>query len=223
MLYGFTRLHTRNGLGPKNDFLVLSNHSDAYLEGFLGQERYLNAPMLAWARENAGAATWSWISENRNRLSEQQKEVLAFNEAHGVTAGVTIAFKDAVRRNKGAIALTARESLSQRDVDEVWEKCGHEINALTNVIHLKITSLPWPWQKRRLSGRQREVLEWVGDGKTTAEISMIMGLKPATVEKHLKKAREALNVATTAQAVMKASLNNQIYVVPDQSVKTPAR
>ena len=58
-----------------------------------------------------------------------------------------------------------------------------------------------------------EVLEWVGDGKTTADIATIMGLTLATVEKHLRLARESLDVDTTAQAVLKASFQNQIYVL----------
>ena len=38
-----------------------------------------------------------------------------------------------------------------------------------------------------------------------------MGLTPATVEKHLRLARQALSVETTAQAVLKAAFQNQIF------------
>ena len=57
------------------------------------------------------------------------------------------------------------------------------------------------------------MLEWVGDGKTAQDISTIMGVSPATIEKHLRLAREALDVETTAQAVLKASFQNQLYAV----------
>ena len=40
-----------------------------------------------------------------------------------------------------------------------------------------------------------------------------MGLTSATVEKHLRLAREALAVETTAQAVLKAALHNQMFVL----------
>ena len=79
--------------------------------------------------------------------------------------------------------------------------------------HLKLLNLPHANSRRPLTKRQREVLEWVGDGKTTADIATIMGLTPATVEKHLRLARESLDVDTTAQAVLKASFQNQIYVL----------
>jgi LuxR family transcriptional regulator len=40
-----------------------------------------------------------------------------------------------------------------------------------------------------------------------------MDLTPATVEKHLRLARESLDVETTAQAVLKASFQNQIFLL----------
>ena len=38
--------------------------------------------------------------------------------------------------------------------------------ALNNMAHLRILSLPYTAPGRSLTKRQREVLEWVGDGKT---------------------------------------------------------
>jgi LuxR family transcriptional regulator len=84
---------------------------------------------------------------------------------------------------------------------------------MNNVAHLKILTLPYTAPGRGLTRRQREALGWVGDGKTTQDIALLMGLTPATVEKHLRLAREALNVDTTAQAVLKAALQNQMFVL----------
>ncbi len=84
---------------------------------------------------------------------------------------------------------------------------------MNNVAHLKILSLPYVGPTRNLTKRQLEALHWVGDGKTTADIALLMGLTPATVEKHLRLARDVLNVETTAQAVLKAALHKQMFVV----------
>jgi LuxR family transcriptional regulator len=116
-------------------------------------------------------------------------------------------------RSKGAIALTGRRGLSQDDVDAIWEAHGRDIILANNVAHLKITSLPYAPPTRGLTKRQREALQWVGDGKTTQDIAVLMGLTPATVEKHLRLARESLNVETTAQAVLKAAFQNQMFIV----------
>lgn len=104
--------------------------------------------------------------------------------------------------------------MRQHEVDAIWAEHGREIIAINNVTHLRITSMPFASSRRALTPRQREALEWVGDGKTTQDIATIMGLTPATVEKHLRLAREALDVDTTAQAVLKASFQNQIFVLP---------
>lgn len=213
LFYGFTRQHTPQGLGPRDEMLVLSNHDEAYLGPYLAEEKYVYGPMTAWARQNVGAMSWSWINENKHRLSDKQLAVLDFNLSHGVIAGYTISFRDAVTRNKGAIALTAQVEIPQHDIEAVWNEFSSEINVVNQTAHLRYTSLPWPGNQSGLSPRQREVLEWVGDGKTIADTATIMGLKAATVEKHLKKAREALKVETTAQAVMKAAQSNQIFVV----------
>ncbi|HBQ37029.1 MAG TPA: LuxR family transcriptional regulator, partial [Rhodobacteraceae bacterium] len=45
------------------------------------------------------------------------------------------------------------------------------------------------------------------------DIATIMDLTSATVEKHLRLAREALDVETTAQAVLKASYQSQIFIL----------
>ena len=97
-------------------------------------------------------------------------------------------------------------------MDAIWEQHGRDLIVMNNVAHLKILTLPYTGG-RPLTRRQREVLEWVGDGKTTQDIAMLMGLTPATVEKHLRLARDALDVETTAQAVLKAALQNQMFVM----------
>ena len=64
-----------------------------------------------------------------------------------------------------------------------------------------------------LTPRQSEVLELVADGKSVQDIAPILKRKPATVDKHLRGARETLGVDTTAQAVRKAAVLNQIFIV----------
>ena len=130
-----------------------------------------------------------------------------------VTAGYSISFKSISPRAKGAIALTAHPEMTQAEADEVWAAHGDEILVMNNICHLKIMTLPYSAPSRTLTKRQKEALEWVGDGKTTQDIALLMGLTQATVEKHLRLARESLNVETTAQAVLKAALQNQMFVI----------
>ena len=216
LLYGFTHFSTPKGFGNPDDFIVLTNHSNDYIEKFVKTGLFLNAPLVKWAVENEGWTSWSIVQERieRGEICEKGLDVLKFNQEYGVTAGYTISFKAMSQRSRGAIALTAGENISQDKIDEVWDEHGNDIVLLNNVIHLKILSLPYTTMSgRRLTKRQREALEWVGDGKTTQDIAILMGLTPATVEKHLRLARETMGVETTAQAVLKAAFQNQMFTI----------
>ncbi|MBC7153687.1 MAG: autoinducer binding domain-containing protein [Rhodobacteraceae bacterium] len=215
LIYGFTRFRSGTSFGSLDDILILSNHSQKYVKGFIHAGLYKTAPMVTWAAYNEGACSWRLIEDmaRGNALTEDERAVVAFNQRMGLRAGYTISFRDGSVRNKGAIGLAARPSLSQDDVDAIWDRHGQEIHSINSITHLKITSMPYKLPRRPLTKRQREVLEWVGDGKTIQDIATIMGLTPTTVEKHLRLARDVLEVDTTAQAVLKAAYQNQIFVL----------
>jgi LuxR family transcriptional regulator len=217
LLYGFTRFRTTNSFGNIDDLLILSNHEQEYLDGFVHGGLFNHAPMVKWAAVNEGACSWRWIEEQAKSdvMTPTERRVLDFNLKMGVRAGYSISFRDVSVRSKGAIGLTARAGVRQSEVEEIWAKHGRDILVINNITHLRITAMPFVLSRRALTARQREALEWVGDGKTTQDIATIMGLTPATVEKHLRLAREALDVDTTAQAVLKASYQNQIFILPN--------
>ncbi len=215
LIYGFTRYRTSNSLGDPEDFVILTNHSPEYTEGFLGGGLYFHAPMVHWALANDGACSWTVLhkmAESRT-ITPAEQRVIDFNRKMGVHAGYTVSFKSISNRSKGAIALTARPEMSQSDVDAVWAEHGNDIQLMNEIAHLKILTLPYSTPGRALTKRQREALEWVGDGKTMQDIAVIMGLTAATVEKHLRLARDALAVDTTAQAVLKAAFANQMFIL----------
>ncbi|WP_244470927.1 response regulator transcription factor [Microvirga massiliensis] len=55
-----------------------------------------------------------------------------------------------------------------------------------------------------LTEREREVLTWVGRGKTSAEIAIILGIRERTVNFHCDQAMKRLDVINRIQAVAKA-------------------
>lgn len=215
IIYGYTRYKTEKSLGDPDDFLILSNHKQEYMDGFLRKGLYFHAPMVRWALENEGSCSWGYVQAlaERNELSADALEVIEFNRRLELTAGYTISFFSFSPRFKGAVSLAAPMGTSQEQVDALWAEVGEDVELINNIVHLKILTLPYVPPHRSLTNRQREALQWVGDGKTTQDIATIMGLTTATIEKHLRLARESLAVDTTAQAVLKAALHNQIYQI----------
>lgn len=213
LIYGYTRYLTPNSMGDPDDFVLLTNHSSEYTDVFIGHGLYFNAPMVRWSLDNIGACSWSVLSDMTasGAMSDKELEVLEFNKTMGVIAGYSISFPRLANRAKGAIALTARRGMNQAEADEIWAEHGDDILLFNNITHQRILSLPNSSQGRNLTNRQKEVLAWVADGKTMQDIALLMELTPTTVEKHLRLARESLSVETTAQAVLKAAFQNQIF------------
>jgi LuxR family transcriptional regulator len=215
LIYGFTRYRTPTSLGDPEDFVILTNHSREFTEEFIGKGLYADGPMVQWALANDGACSWALMQDMAGAvtLPPAAQRVLAFNKRMDVVAGYTISFKSISARSKGAIALTAKSGMDQQAVDELWREHGADFQLMNDITHLKIHTLPQTTAKRTLTARQREALQWVGDGKTTQDIALLMGLTTATIEKHLRLARQSLGVETTAQAVLKAAFTNQMFVL----------
>lgn len=217
LIYAFTRYYSSSStvaLGDPQDWVLLTNLASSYVDKFVNDGHYFHGPMIQWALKNDGACSWRWLKEmyGSDLVSAKEQEVIEFNRSYGISTGYTLSFRSVSQRSKGAIALIGDEGMSQHAVDQIWAEHGDELMVLNNIMHLKILALPHSGS-RQLTTRQREVLQWVGDGKTTQDIAVLLGLTAATVEKHLRLARESLDVETTAQAVLKAAFYNQMFVL----------
>src|SRR5690606_41242962 len=92
-----------------------------------------------------------------------------------------------------------------------WSAECRRIARVSHMLNLQLATLPRTDPRAQWTLRQREALEWVGNGKSYRESAAIMGVTTATVEKHLRLARTKLGVETTAQAILKAAAQNQIF------------
>lgn len=216
--YGFTRFRHQRTIGDPDDALFLTTCDADYAQRYFRGGFYSKTPVFRWAERNSGSCTWAWVKEayEAGRLSPEEAEAVRQNALMGVTAGISVSFPEASARAKGALGMIADPGLDHATVEAIHDSRRNEILAVSNMMHLKIIQLPHLSRARALSPRQREALEWVADGKTTQDVALLMGVSPAMVEKHLRLAREALAVETTAQAVAKAALLNMIFQRPPE-------
>ena len=56
-----------------------------------------------------------------------------------------------------------------------------------------------------LSGREREIMKWVADGRTNAEIGEILGISSFTVKNHVQKIFRKLEASNRTEAVSKCN------------------
>lgn len=212
LIYGLSYEASTTGFGALEDMMILSNHSPEYLDRFLGDGLFRASPMLRWAEHNVGAASWRQVSLVESTLKPEERAVLAFNRKMDVTAGYTISLGTTTPCGRALISLVGRSGMTQAEVDSVWASKGREISVLNSVVHLKLASLPRRAIARKLTHRQREVLQLIGAGKTSSEIAQLFGVSQVTIEKHLRLAREQLGAETSAQALLKATVQGQIFL-----------
>jgi len=212
VLYAATRFRTDHSAGDIRDAFILTNYPKEFTDKYLDGGLFRDAPMVRWAMENTGTLSWSEIAREakEGHLTPEVMRVVAFNLEHGIVAGYGISFPRVNARTGHGVGLGSTR-LSQGEVDALWAREGAAIELINNVAHLTLLSLPHGLHGRRLTDRQREVLELVADGKTVQDVALLMERNPATVEKHLRLAREALDVETTAQAILKIGSQNLFF------------
>ena len=222
IVYGLARFLPHWREGATEDLFLHSTHPEAYNRVYFDGGMFRHAPMMEWVRTHTGAKSWSWarVRLASGACSPQEIAVLEFNARHDVVAGYTLSFADLSGNGRGAFGLCAAAGIDQGAVDATWHRHGDAITRLAHVAHLRFAALARPPLSRPLTARQREVLEWAANGKSVGDIAEIIGLRPATVEKHLRLARETLGAETTVQAAVKAALLNVIFIAAPEKGST---
>jgi LuxR family transcriptional regulator len=213
LFYAFNAFRGAGLYDNPEDALLLTNMPTDYIDAYVTGGMFRDGVMMRWAIRNVGSASWQRVfAEMSNQpLSDGERAMRALNDRHGILAGYTISFPMAIKNANAGIGMAVRKDMTQADADAIWAEHGEDIETLNHVAHLCILQLPATGQRTLLTQRQSEVLELVADGKTMQDIALILDRNVATVEKHLRGARDALGVETTAQAVRKASILNQIF------------
>lgn len=190
---------------------IHSNFPDDFIEEMRQFYQFGTSPWMIWANGQTGTIPLAQlVSEARHDPATLQ--MLEIARRHGLAALRIISLKGRVTRARGLVAICP--ALMARPAEEaaLWLKNHREIATLTSIMHMRMATVCRYPHRSGLTPRQREVLEWTSAGKTVAEVATILGLTPATVEKHLRLARDALDAGSTAQAILKAHVTNQIFL-----------
>jgi LuxR family transcriptional regulator len=106
---------------------------------------------------------------------------------------------------RSGVALSAAE-LRHKGLRMAW---------LTQVAHLGmsqcLTARLMPEIEVILSSRETEVLRWTAEGKTSSEVSEILGISERTVNFHINNAVAKLNASNKTAAAIRAALLGMLY------------
>lgn len=219
VVYGYSPDSRGPELGSPEDYLVMSTIAEPVIEALVRRGYFWQSMTFRWALKNTGIAKWS-----RSRAEcglpedfEATPEALMFFDRHDLRTGCCIGAFSERARGRAVFALIGPPDINQASIDALIDAHHDLIFTVVAVMHQCLSNLPLRIERRSLTPRQREVLEWVAHGKTAADIAVIMGISAPTVEKHLRLARETLGVDTTAHAVIKAAYLNQVFTAAPQT------
>ena len=172
-----------------------------YLEyGFLGVD-----PTVRHGAESLSPVLWS--DDLFASVPELWEEARSFGlkvgwaqssrDAHGVAGMLTLA--------RGGEPLSDPELRAK----------GRMMSMLAQAAHVGmsrfLTGRVVPESGIRLTERERVVLRWTGDGKTSSEISEILGISESTVNFHVRNAVAKLGTANKLAATVKAAMLGMLY------------
>ena len=214
VLYGYSPTFHAGNIGERDEVLLLSTLERPIVDALVDEGHFRESITFNWALRNVGIASWAMTARQAGMAPcfATSKKALDFFARHVFTAGCCIGFPSLRTRGKAVMALFGHRGSTQDEFVALVALQGDSLLVATSMAHMRLSDMPYLKPRQGLTLRQREVLEWVAEGKTMADIAAILRISPVTVDKHLRLARENLGVETTAHAVIKASFLNQIFV-----------
>lgn len=163
-------------------------------------------PLVRWVMENDGEIAAADLRARPGVISP----VLDLAGELGFAHCQIVSLRGKVLDSVGALLVAPGQGTDAETLAERWQQSGRQVRVLSWVTHMRIATMGRALPVATLTPRQREVLTWRSAGKTVEEVAAILGITPATVEKHMRLARGALEVDTTSQAVLKAHVTHQL-------------
>ena len=170
------------------------------------------------ARRSNGPVVWSEVTA-RTALTPEQADMVRDAALAGIVDGVTIPFRPLSGRDFSYLSLAVRGD--QEDAVPLILKNAPLLRVIANLIHARATDLlrgyivPFP-SFSLLSPRQRQVLQWIADGKTDWEVARILGVSEKAVKFHIAGARRKLDAVNRTHAVAKSLAMG--IIAPPQSL-----
>ena len=143
-------------------------------------------------------------------VTEKQQKLIAETEEIDFKSGLALPMRLKSENESFGGWNIGTNLPSDKFIHLIGDKMAN-IAAVATYTHLHIDRLkrsPTPTQK--LTVREKECLLWLSKGKMTQGIAEKLGIKPVTVDMHIKNARTKLNATTREQALAIAIYQGQI-------------
>lgn len=219
LIYAYAHHIDSEGLDFTDFSVIYSTLPQHVISRFLGEGLHRHHPYLEWLRDGPGLSSWQDAQRrfSNDEMSSDEHECWLKAQDVGLISGYVQSLTDPDAQIRAVIAMCPAKGRDQEVADRLWGCHGETIMRLNQLMHLRLSNAAPVGQTTapELTERQRDVLELTASGLTVGEIAQRMGRSTATVEKHLRLARERLGCTNTAQAVLKAAIQRRIFTGPN--------
>lgn len=171
---------------------VISTYPQAWLDRYRAENYFAVDPVLRPENFMRGFLPWN---------DELFADTPAFWDAardHGLRRGMTQCVMSPTRA--AGLLSVARSSLQGKLLPE--DELSARLHYLAELSLMTLARLQDPCvgaMTMKLSKREREILQWTGEGKTSAEIAMILSISENTVNFHQKNMQKKCNAPNKTQ------------------------
>lgn len=177
--------------------VLLTSWPDEMLKTYDHAGLIFGSPVIERLRQSTNPFTYDSDRTNRRRIDGKAAIAAGLFDRHGLSRGAYFPAHNSAGL-RGALAFGGtREALTPREMAE--------LNAMANLIFTEVVELRAGRRPNvALSRREIECLSWASAGKTSVEMSEILGLSEYTVNHYLNRATRKLDAVNRVQAVAKA-------------------
>lgn len=177
---------------------VTSDYNSDWQLKYQSNNYALNDPTVPYCQHSTAPLLWSEeFFRNAGAI-----HILEEARSYGISHGLSISTHD-WSGCKSMISLVRDKALDRNDREKAnLIASARLISACVHQTGFQLLeSEDKPQLKDSLTKREQEVLQWVAQGKTTWEISVIMSISEATVAFHVKNFMRKLDVYNRQQAL----------------------
>ena len=184
---------------------MFNNYSSKWQECYDSRGYLQVDPTVQHALKSSLPVVWS------NQLFMQAREMWEDARSHGLRVGWAQASRDPA----GAVGLLtlarSAEPLTRSELDANQAKMAWLAQYTHAAMARLLTPKLAPETQVALTSREKEVLRWTAEGKTSYEISQILDVSERTVNFHVNNAVAKLGTSNKTQAAVKATALGMLY------------
>lgn len=180
--------------------IMLNNYPEAWQKRYVKQQYVGVDPTVQHCMLSLQPLVWSSQSAN----TQSQKDFWEEARSYGLNVGWAQSSRDFIG-TRGMLTLArSTDQLSEKEQKSQYTNMFWLSQTVHSSIAKIVNEAEFAQFNLYLTNREKEVLRWTAEGKTSAEIAQIIGVTERTVNFHLGNSMQKLNVNNKISAAIRA-------------------